>query len=74
MSVSDKNEYDMEKGDALEGPPAVDGGVYTGVHESAVPGDGIYAKFDYYNRKLERKLGIETVRLSMTRESGRFAD
>lgn len=60
MSDIEKNGYDEK--DAFEGPSAVDAGVYSGVHETATPRDGLYAKFDHYNRKLERKLGIETVR------------
>ncbi len=60
MSDIEKYGYD-EKGGALEGPSAVDSGVYTGVHDSAVPGDGWYARFDTANRKLERKMGIESV-------------
>lgn len=64
MSDIEKNDHDTKgvaSAYALEGPSAVDPGVYSGVHESAAPADGVYAKFDYYNRKLERKMGVETV-------------
>jgi hypothetical protein len=62
----DKSSYDPEK--ALEGPPAVDPGVYSGIHEEADP-QGVWGKMDRYNRKLERKLGMETVsRLGLSRE------
>ena len=55
---------DIEKGsDPYEGPTAVDPGVYSGDHDEAKPTDGMWAKFDHYNRKLERKIGIETVRV-----------
>ena len=62
MSTSSKTPIDVEKGsDPYEGPVAVDPGVYSGEHDAAKPVDGMWAKFDYYNRKLERKIGIETV-------------
>ena len=62
MSDTEKNAFDdVEKGDAFGGPIAVDVGTYSGVPDAAAPSDGVYAKFDHYNRKLERKLGIETV-------------
>jgi hypothetical protein len=32
-----------------------------GKHDAGAPSTGVWAKFDYYNRKLEHKMGIETV-------------
>ncbi|RSH85193.1 hypothetical protein EHS25_005000 [Saitozyma podzolica] len=63
--AEDKQAYDVEKGaaavpNAYEGPPAVDPGVYMGKHDAGAPSTGVWAKFDYYNRKLEHKMGIET--------------
>ena len=56
---------DIEKGaNALEGSSTVDPGVYSGEHDEAHPEDGMWAKFNSYNRKLERKLGVESVRIS----------
>ena len=56
---------DIEKNvDALEGSSAVDPGVYSGVHDVAHPEDGTWAKFNAFNRKLERKMGIESVSVS----------
>jgi hypothetical protein len=62
MTGYDTPKYDAEKGMSppLEGAPAVDPGLYNGEHDEANP-TGTWAKFDGYNRKLERKLGIETV-------------
>ena len=64
MSDIEKNDYDTKgvtSAYALEGPSSVDPGVYSGIHDSAAPTDGRWAKFNYYNRKLETKMGIETV-------------
>ena len=70
--------YDVEKAlsDPLEGPIAVDPGVYAGEEAEANSASGMWADFDRYNRKLERKLGIETVselqRQTQTCKGGEF--
>lgn len=61
---------DIEKGlqpldapkvsDSYEGLPTVDAGVYSGKHNAGEP-TSRWAKFDELNRKLEHKMGIESV-------------
>ncbi|WVQ86056.1 hypothetical protein IAT38_008224 [Cryptococcus sp. DSM 104549] len=67
---------DIEKGlepadtksmDPYEGPAAIDPGVY----EGKPAGNGVWAKFDRVNRKLEHKLGIESRGIERVAESDR---
>ena len=73
---SEKEKYiDTEKGVKVTeaspyvGPPA-DPGLFAGKHEPGLEPTGIWGKFDRINKKLERTLGIETVR----HDYGVFAD
>lgn len=64
---SANKDYDPEKA-SLEpersGAGVVDPGTFNGVHGAVAPGESIWSKFNYWNTKLEKKLGIESVSLS----------
>ncbi|ORX41128.1 cytosine-purine permease [Kockovaella imperatae] len=70
--MSGGDHTDVEKGlDPLAGVAVADPGVYAGEHDSALPSDGAWARFDAYNKKLERKLGIESRGIERVPESAR---
>lgn len=50
---------------------AIDPGVYSGKHDFATANDGAWAKFDAWNRRLERKMGIETRGIERVPEGSR---